>query len=253
MERRLKAYLINLDRSQDRLAHMQLEFGRARVDFERITAVDGAKLNAKVLEDFRQARTAATPQGWLPGEVGCFLSHFEAWRLIVANGDAWSAIFEDDLRVSPDLGRLLASTDWIPGDADIVRLEANRSMRLTNGRLLRAVPDRRLYRVRSGTPGTAGYIISRRACRWLIDTPPRLHTSLDVFLFKPKTSSVAKRLRRYQVVPAPCVQQSVLEGGEGQLKSLIKNRNTRGRGYRKQSNPILRLWPIQRIAVPFKP
>jgi glycosyl transferase family 25 len=249
----LKAYLINLDRSHDRLAHMQLEFGRARVDFERVKAVDGAELDAKVLEDFRRARTAATPQGWLPGEVGCFLSHFEAWRRIASSGGEWAAVFEDDLHVSPDLGRLLATTDWIPNDADIIRLEANRSMRLTAGRPIRAAPGRMLYRARSGTSGAAGYIISRDACLWLIETEPHLHTFLDIFLFKPKPSIVARRLRRYQVVPALCVQDGVLEGGEARLKSLIKARNTRGRGYRERSNPVLRLWPVQRIAVPFQP
>jgi glycosyl transferase family 25 len=249
----LKAYLINLDRSHDRLSHMQLELDRAGVAFERIAAVDGSTLNTEALDDFRRARQALNPAGWLPGEVGCFLSHFEAWRRIVSAADAWSTVFEDDLRVSPDLGRLLTSTDWIPDDADIIRLEANRSMRLTNGRVIRAIPGRRLYRVRSGTPGTAGYVISREACRRLVQTPPHLHTSLDVFLFKPRMSSVARQLRRYQVVPAMCVQNEVLEGGRSQLKSLIKTRQTRGRGYREQSNPLLRLWPVRRLAVPFQP
>ena len=76
----------------------------------------------------------AQPEGWLPGEVGCFLSHFEIWRRIASGNEPWAAVFEDDLRVSTDLGRLLRSHDWIPSDADIVRLEANRSMRLSDGR-----------------------------------------------------------------------------------------------------------------------
>lgn len=232
---------------------MQLELGRAHVEFERITAVDGAALGERVLQEFRHARMAATPQGWLPGEVGCFLSHFEAWRRIASGRDAWAAVFEDDLRVSPELGRLFASTDWIPDDADVIRLEANRAMRLSGGRPIRAVPGRRLYRARSGTAGAAGYVISRKACLWLIETAPHLHTSLDIFLFKPKASSVARRLKRYQVVPALCVQDGVLEGREARLKSLIKTRNTRGRAYRATSNPVLRLWPVQRIAVPYRP
>jgi glycosyl transferase family 25 len=249
----LKAYLINLDRSEDRLAHMREELGRAGVEFERIAAVDGAALGADALEDFRNARSAANPSGWLPGEAGCFLSHFEAWRRIASTGDPWAAVFEDDLRVSPDLGRLLASDDWIPSGADVVRLEANRSMRLSGGRAITAVSGREVYLARSGTAGAAGYVIASSTCRSLLETPPHLHTVLDVFLFKPKASSVARRLRRYQVVPALCVQDSVLEGGETRLKSLIKTRSTRGRGYRARSNPVLRLWPVQRVAVPFQP
>jgi glycosyl transferase family 25 len=252
-ENPLKAYLINLDRSADRLAHMHEEFSRAGVDFERIAAVDGAALNPSEMKEFRQARSAARPEGWLLGEVGCFLSHMDAWRRIASSaGDEWAAVFEDDIRVSPDLGSLLASTGWLPADADIVRLEAYGSMRLSGGRSISEAAGRKLYRARSGTAGAAGYIVARSACLWLIETPPHEQTFLDVFLFKPRASEVARRLRRYQVVPALCIQESILQGGETGLKSLIKSRNTRGRGYREQSNPFLRLWPIRRIAVPFR-
>jgi len=232
---------------------MQGEFARASLAFERIAAVDGAALPAKELEAFRQARSAAKPEGWLPGEIGCFLSHLEAWKRIAASGDQWGTVFEDDIRVSPDLGPLLASTDWIPAGADIVRLEAYGSMRLSHGRAIAATPGRKLYRARSGTGGSAGYIVAREACLWLIETPPQLHTSLDVFLFKPRMSRVARKLRCHQMVPALCVQEEVLEGNQTPLKSLIKTRNTRGRGYRMQLNPLLRLWPVQRFVVPFRP
>jgi glycosyl transferase family 25 len=245
----LKAFVINLDRSGDRLAHMRAEFGGAGLHFERIAAVDGAALSAKTLEDFRQARPAAR---WLPGEIGCFLSHFEAWRRIALGEEAWAAVFEDDIRVSPELGLLFDATGWIPGDADVVRLEANRSMRLSGGRAIATVPGRRLYVARSGTAGAAGYILGRRAAARLIEAPTESHMAADLFLFKPRFSAMARALRRYQVVPALCVQESILAGSNDHLKSLIKHRNTRGRGYHARPHPFLRLWPIQRFAVPFQ-
>jgi glycosyl transferase, family 25 len=232
---------------------MRQEFDRVGVEFERIAAVDGAALPPSVVEDFWQNRAATKPDGWLPGEIGCFLSHLEAWRRIAAHDGPWGAVFEDDIRVSPDLTSLLASADWIPPDADIVRLEAYRSMRLTGGRQIADLWDRKLYRALSGTSGAAGYLIAQRTARWLTETPPALHTSADVFLFKPKASPVAKKLRRYQVVPALCIQEGVLAGHDTHLGSQIKTRNTRGRGYRERSNPILKLWPIMRRAVPFRP
>ncbi len=247
----LKAYLINLDRSQDRLAHMRGEFGRAGIAFERIAAVDGAELPAETLEKFDRAR-AAKPEGWLPGEIGCFLSHFEAWSRIAAGEEPWAAVFEDDLRVSPDLAPLLASSEWIPTDADAVRLEANRSMRLSRRRRIDVTPNRSLYRAVSGTSGSGAYILSRTAAQRLLTSPSEARSSVDVFLFKPRVSAVAKGLRRYQVVPAVCVQDGLAEGGEGRLKSLIRQRNSFGRGYRERSHPVLRLWPIRRLAVPFR-
>jgi len=248
----LKAYVINLDRSADRLAHMNAELGRVGVAFERVAAVDGAALDPTELDAFRKARSSGNPNGWLPGEIGCFLSHLEAWRRIAGGENSWGAVFEDDVRVAADLKPLFASTDWIASDADVVRLEANRPMRLAEGRAIGAAPSRKVFRALSGTAGAAGYLIARAACRWLIETPAHLHTSADNFLFKPKVSEVARRLRRYQVVPAVCVQEGVIEG-KPRIASLIKPRNTRGRGYRERSNPLLALWPMRRIAVPFKP
>jgi glycosyl transferase family 25 len=248
----VKAYVINLDRSADRLAHMNVELGRVGVAFERVAAVDGAALRPDELRAFRAARSEANPGGWLPGEIGCFLSHLEAWRRIATGVEAWATIFEDDVRVAADLRALLASADWIPAEADVVRLEANRPMRLADGRPIEAAPGRKVFRALSGTAGAAGYLIAKDACRWLIETPARLHTSADNFLFKPKVSAVARRLRRYQVVPAVCVQEGVAEG-EPRTPSLIKPRNTRGRGYRERTNPLLAFWPMRRVAVPFKP
>lgn len=247
----LKAYVINLDRSEDRLAHMRAELGRVGVDFERIAAIDGAEMDADALAAFQQARPAK-PGGWLPGEVGCFLSHFEAWRRVAEAEEPWAVVLEDDLRVSPDLPRLLASPDWIPADADAVRLEANRTMRLRRPRPIAVAPGRRLFTAVSGTTGSGAYILSRSAARRLIQAPAEMQSSVDEFLFKPKMSAVARALRRYQVVPAVCVQVGLVEGREGALKSLIRKRNTFGRGYRERSNPFLRLWPIRRHAVPFR-
>jgi glycosyl transferase, family 25 len=250
----LKAYVINMDRSEDRLTHMRQEFGRVGLSFERVAGIDGASLAADVVDDFRRNRIAAKPDGWQPAEIGCFFGHFEAWRRIAQGPDSWAAVFEDDIHVSPDLVPLLASADWIPRDADVVRLEGNRSMRLTHGRTIVPTPSRKVYRARSGTPGAAGYILARRTAARLIGVQPEFHSIPDVFLFKPKVSPVARALRRYQVVPAVCIQDEVLQRGvAARLKSQIKIRNTRGRAYRERSSPLLRLWPISRHAVPFKP
>jgi GR25 family glycosyltransferase involved in LPS biosynthesis len=124
-------------------------------------------------------------------------------------------------------------------------------MRLSGGRTIAVAPTRRVFRALSGTPGAAGYILAKSAAKWLTEVPSRLHSIPDVFLFKPKISPTAKKLRRYQVVPAVCIQDEVLDYQEAQLRSQIKARNTRGRGYRERSNPLLSLWPLNRRAVPF--
>ncbi len=250
MRQALKAYLINLDRSADRLAHMQAAFAGAGVTFRRVAAVDGAALEAASLEAFRQEAPRHTD--WRPGEIGCFLSHLDAWRHIANNPDSFGAIFEDDIHVSPELGRLLASADWIPPDADLVRLEANRPMRLSDGRTIPSLAHRKVYRALSGTSGTAAYILAREAAARLCDAASELRMPADLFLFKPKVSPMARQLSRYQIVPALCVQEGIMQGDTAALESLIKPRTSRGRGYRDSIHPLLRLWPIRRHAVPFR-
>lgn len=243
------AYLINLDRSADRLAHMRTELDRASLPFERMPATDGTLLEADRLEAFRDS--TANPDDWLPGEIGCFLSHLEVWERIAAGNAPYGIVLEDDIHVSPDLGRLFESTAWIPADADIVRLEANRPMRLSKGRAISELPGRQVFRAHSGTSGSAAYIISKRAAERLRNTPTKHYDHVDLFLFKPKVSGVAQALKRYQVVPAMCVQSGVLPGDDMRLASLIRRRNSRGRGYRERSHPLLGLWPLRRRAVPF--
>jgi len=232
---------------------MREAFARIGVAFERIAGVDGATLGPELIEDFRRNRTEAKPDGWRPGEIGCFYGHFSAWQRVAAGEEPWAAVFEDDVHVAADLSPLLRSSDWIPAGAEIVRLEANRSMRLSSGCAITVAPNRRVFRALSGTPGAAGYILAKSVAKWLTEVPPRLHSIPDVFLFKPKISRVAKKLRRYQVVPAVCIQDEVLNHQKARLRSQIKTRNTRGRRYREYSSPLLALWPLNRRAVPFVP
>ena len=207
---------------------MTAEFERVGVRFERVQAVDGSALSAAAQEDFGTARTAAKPEGWLPGEIGCFLSHLSVWRQIAAGDEGWAAVFEDDVRLAGDI--------------------------LSGGRNVAAAPGRKIHRALSGTPGSAGYLIARHVAKQLVESSPETHSSVDVFLFKPRMSAVARALRRYQVVPALCIQDEVLRRGAcAQLKSEIRARSMRGRGYRERLNPLLRIWPIQRHAVPFQP
>lgn len=231
---------------------MREELARVGVAFERVSGIDGAALTRDEVDLFHGSRPGGPSEGWLSGEIGCFLSHFETWRRIASGGAEWAAIFEDDVRVAHDLGCLLGTVDWIPAGADIVRLEANRRMRLSGGVAIEAAPGRKVFRALSGTSGAAGYLLSKRTAARLIETQPALHIPVDLFLFKPKVSCIARKLNRHQVVPAVCVQDGILEGGGGRLKSLIKTRATRGRGYRENSSPLLQLWPIQRYAVPFR-
>ena len=64
----------------------------------------------------------------------------------------FAAVFEDDVHLAADIARLFSSVDWIPGDADIVRLENEQQ----DGSVQRQaiVPDTRA----SNLPRRIGYL-----------------------------------------------------------------------------------------------
>lgn len=251
---KIKAYLINLDRAGDRLAHMRGEFERIGLAFNRVSAVDGSLLDADVLDDFARNRIGVYPRRWKVGEIGCFLSHFDVWRQIASGGDEFAAVLEDDVHLAADLKNLLDTDQWIPADADLVRLEANQEMRLVERRRIDTVPGRSVFRAASHTWGSAGYIVSRRAAGRLTRTDPEFHCWLDVFLFHPEYSPIAAALRTYQVVPAVCVQDQVKDDSPTALSSSIRaDGRTPPGGSATLLNHVLGMLPWNKRPVTFRP
>jgi glycosyl transferase family 25 len=113
------AWLINLDRDADRLAHMRAECGRAGVAFERFAA-----LGSELTDDLRPLfyDGAGRPFARLKrGEIGCYGSHLAVMALIAA-GDRPGLVMEDDLRLTDGFGHLDDLIDAAPADWAFLRL-----------------------------------------------------------------------------------------------------------------------------------
>ena len=94
-----KVFLINLDRSTERLEKAAQQLNRLNVPFERITAVDGSQLTKAEIDaafDIEQAERR-TAYNLTIGEMGCYLSHGECWRRIIAEALDFAIVLEDDL------------------------------------------------------------------------------------------------------------------------------------------------------------
>jgi len=231
----IACYLINLDRSLDRLAYAERQFERLGLQFERVAGVDGAQMSNEARENF--AAPTRRPR-WLPGQIGCFLSHCEAWRRASEHAEPWTAVFEDDNVISAALPRFLASDTWIPGDADIVRLETTGHG--VRSRRVGVHADRDIRRVVSPSWGAGAYLIRRDIARLLLATPERWHAPVDRMLFDQRTSALARVLRIFQVSPALSVQQKY-HAAEAAPTSLIDGADydvSRQSGWWKAFRPI---------------
>jgi len=225
----LDIFLINLARSHDRLSHMQEVFDAQGLAFERIDAVDAATLSEDFVRNIVVPPVSKYARNLTPSEVACYLSHKKIWELALSRGLEYAAIFEDDIHLAPDAGKLLsAASEWLPDGADLIKLEtlAMPTHVSRSGDALMETTHR-LKRLLSSHYGAAGYIVSRRAMERLCAASDPLPLPVDDVIFGAHYR-VFGGLGAYQIDPAICVQDQYLEGpGTEQLgiASVIYDRH----------------------------
>lgn len=178
----MKVYLVNMDRSPDRLEIMQRRLSALGLKFERVAAVDGSKLteaeNGCVISpNWRY------PYFLTPGEVGCFLSHRKCWQKLIDSGDSWALVLEDDSVFHPKAVDYFRSIEWIPAGVQLVQFSfandttfSDKSVCLQNGS--------HLVRVKHSSPcGTYAYMISREAAQKALELSNRIEGPIDNFMF----------------------------------------------------------------------
>ena len=103
-------YVLNLDRSPDRLASACTALRAAGLSPVRVPGVDGALLDAaaRASIDPRAARRV-TGRALSDGEVGCYLGHLAALRRMLDDGATHALVCEDDVRPDRALGAVCAA------------------------------------------------------------------------------------------------------------------------------------------------
>ena len=97
--------LINLDSAHDRRQFMTAQLASAGIDFTRV-GVDMRTQSRKFIFDWAEAHFPQFKfdQGILSGaEIGCWLSHLSAWRMVLATDRIQTCVvIEDDIRLRAD-------------------------------------------------------------------------------------------------------------------------------------------------------
>lgn len=123
---RWPAYVINMDADAGRLANCAAALDRQRIAWERVPGVDGRALPpaqvARVYDAGANARRGRHPL--IGPEIGCYLSHIEAWQRIAAGAAAGGVVFEDDIAADESLGGVLDALATGSEGYDMVKLFA---------------------------------------------------------------------------------------------------------------------------------
>jgi GR25 family glycosyltransferase involved in LPS biosynthesis len=86
-------YVINMDKSTDRIKNMGKNVPIMGKPFTRVSAIVGKELSKKDLQDY----TSESCQLFCtPSMIGCYLSHKKTWETMITNNDKYALIMEDD-------------------------------------------------------------------------------------------------------------------------------------------------------------
>ena len=199
----MQIYCINLDRSKDRLAHMERVFSALEHDFTRFSAVDGG-----LLSDDDLARYEARAIHKLTrGEIGCFLSHLAVWQQIAAAEAPFAAVFEDDVQVSKHMAAFFKEMTLfaaLPGSADLIKLETMGTRATLRRRPVSTVAGIKLYPLVSSHLGAAAYILSKGAAHDLAELASDVVFPADYIFMKHMPQF--QHLNIVQVSPALAMQ-----------------------------------------------
>lgn len=199
----MKGYVINLDRSVERLTLFRERAAKVGLNFERFPAVDGKQLSDDVVSLWQQRSKIWEPL--LPTEVACFLSHRGVWQKIASGADPWAIVVEDDVVFSPDAGEVLSSPDWFPKGFHVLKFETMGNRVELSGRVYARKGGYKLRRLKDDHIGAAGYILDRESARFLVDWTRDRCEPADKLLFHPSQLSSAG-YPILQMTPALCMQ-----------------------------------------------
>lgn len=93
-------------------------------EFVRISAVNGADLNAEQLTRHYNAELNLQNYHKVlgPGEIGCYLSHRKVWQYIVEQQLSYAIVLEDDFKLVGSIDAVVSSIDGLALDWDVIKL-----------------------------------------------------------------------------------------------------------------------------------
>ena len=120
----MNIFVVNLDKSTQRLAEMSQRLEQLSLPFTRMTAVYGASLTddelnmhySSALNErvYRRPLSAA--------EIGCYLSHRNIWQTMVESNLSMALILEDDAELGAQLPAALMAIENLERPWDLIKL-----------------------------------------------------------------------------------------------------------------------------------
>ena len=189
MKQQLPVFLINLKRSEKRLQKMAARLDRLGFEYRLIEAVDGsclAPLQLSYLNDLT-ATTIKQSHRITAGEIGCFLSHFEAYRIMREENINRAMIIEDDCIPYDGLRQIIDHIDKMKTVWHVIHLVASTKLPLRpNTYHLERINKNHFLSLSMGLiHGTPLYLMQRSYAIELLTVIDKIFLPIDTILFQP--------------------------------------------------------------------
>ncbi len=193
-------YLINLDRAPDRLELMTSMLSDLSLPFERVSAIDGRAIQFPTADFAERAYVLRHGRRRNPAEVGCYLSHIECARRLLASSSEHALVLEDDAVLPDDISDLIQGAIEAGETWDILRLS---SVNTGTKHVFRKITPRRSLAIAlTREKGSGAYVINRRAAEWFVTGLMPMRLPFDIAF----DLEYFAGLKAAFVVPVPVIQ-----------------------------------------------
>lgn len=221
-----KNFVISIPTADKRRNHIIQQFGQKKIPFEFFDAfIPSERLNEHLQRYL--PNVDATPRLTM-GEKGCLMSHFMLWKKCVDDDLDYVTLFEDDILLGENVEQFLAEDEWLKvrfnfQEIFVLRLETFlMPVKIEKQQGILPFQQREIDILKSKHFGTAGYVISHGAAKYLIEVFEKFSSEeikpIDEIMFNQLIDISGYQV--YQLNPAICVQElqlnqenSVLESG----------------------------------------
>ena len=179
----LPLVFINLDKDSERRTRIEAQLAHLGLPGERLPAVWWKHLPPaeQSLLYSAERNHGLYYQPLVDGEKGCYASHIQAWRQLLASDAPAMVVLEDDVVLEDAFASVVQAIAALGVDWDMVKLmgrPAGEKIRAT--RPLTA--SHRLIQYRRVPSFTAGYVVSRAGARKLLDSRVPFGRPIDIDL-----------------------------------------------------------------------
>ena len=175
---KVHAFVISLKSAAERQAASRKQLDKLDINWDFIDAVDGRLINDEISEYPRKKVNRLLGFEMTPSEIGCYLSHKEAWKKI-SGGTKLGLVFEDDFQLMDTFTKAIAFACDNEDKWEILRCQG-----LTNVPYVTSVKneDFSIVENKADPLGATAYLLSPKVAKMLLEASNYIYEPLDHFI-----------------------------------------------------------------------